>query len=60
MTGDPDWVDAVRDLIGGPTVGAAVDPIGGAISADLLIGDLSDAIRHATQLGKTGTVLVRP
>jgi NADPH:quinone reductase-like Zn-dependent oxidoreductase len=136
MTEDPDWVDATRDLIGGRTVGAALDPIGGAASADLLgllstggmlvvygrmadepipvhasalldrgltmrgatigrwvattspeqrasdtttagvmaqaisdqfdvaaiypIGDLSDAIRLATEPGKTGTVLVRP
>jgi NADPH:quinone reductase-like Zn-dependent oxidoreductase len=36
VTEDPDWVDAVRDLIGGRTVGAALDPIGGAIGADLL------------------------
>jgi NADPH:quinone reductase-like Zn-dependent oxidoreductase len=33
---DPDWVDALRDLIGDRTVGAALDPIGGALSADLL------------------------
>jgi NADPH:quinone reductase-like Zn-dependent oxidoreductase len=136
VTEDPDWVDAVRDLIGGRTVGAALDPIGGALSAELLgllspggtlvvygrmadepipvhasallgggltlrgatigrwvaatspeqrvsdastaslmaqafssqfdvaaiypIAQLSDAIRHATRPGKTGTVLVRP
>jgi NADPH:quinone reductase-like Zn-dependent oxidoreductase len=36
VTEDPDWLDAVRDLIGGRTVGAALDPIGGALSADLL------------------------
>ena len=136
VTQDPDWVDAARDLIAGRTVGAALDPIGGAISEDLLsllspggtvvvygrmadepipvhasalldrgltlrgatigrwvattsperrasdtrtagliaqalsdhfdvaaiypIGELSDAIRHATRPGKTGTVLVRP
>jgi NADPH:quinone reductase-like Zn-dependent oxidoreductase len=136
VTEDPDWVDAARDLIGGRTVGAALDPIGGALSADLLgllspsgtlvvygrmadepipvhasalldrglilrgatigrwvattspeqrasdtttaalmaqalsdqfdvaaiypIGNLSDAIRHASKPGKTGTVLVRP
>ena len=36
VTEDPDWVDAARDLIGGRTVGAALDPIGGALSADLL------------------------
>jgi NADPH:quinone reductase-like Zn-dependent oxidoreductase len=36
VTEDPDWVDAVRDLIGGGTVGVALDPIGGALSADLL------------------------
>jgi NADPH:quinone reductase-like Zn-dependent oxidoreductase len=136
VTEDPDWVDAVRDLIGGRTVGAALDPIGGALSAELLgllspggtlvvygrmadepipvhasalldggltlrgatigrwvaatspeqrvsdtstaslmaqafssqfdvaaiypIAQLSDAIRHATKPGKTGTVLVRP
>jgi NADPH:quinone reductase-like Zn-dependent oxidoreductase len=36
VTQDPDWVDAVRDLIAGRTVGAALDPIGGAIGADLL------------------------
>jgi NADPH:quinone reductase-like Zn-dependent oxidoreductase len=40
VTEDPDWVDAVRDLIGGRTVGAALDPVGGAIGADLL-GQLS-------------------
>jgi NADPH:quinone reductase-like Zn-dependent oxidoreductase len=33
VTDDPGWVDAARDLIGGRTVG---DPIGGALSADLL------------------------
>ncbi len=136
VTEDPDWLDAVRDLIGGRTVGAALDPIGGALGADLLgllspggtlvlygrmadepiplhatalldrgltlrgatigrwvatsspeqrvsdtttaclmaqafssqldvaaiypIAELSDAIRHATKPGKTGTVLVRP
>jgi NADPH:quinone reductase-like Zn-dependent oxidoreductase len=136
VTEDPDWLHAVRDLIGGRTVGAALDPIGGALSADLLsllspggalvvygrmadepipvhasalldrgltlrgvtigrwvtavppeqrasdtttarlmaqalssefdvaaiypIAELSDAIRHATKPGKTGTVLVRP
>jgi NADPH:quinone reductase-like Zn-dependent oxidoreductase len=136
VTEDADWVDAVRDLIGGRTVGAALDPVGGALSADLLgllspggtlvvygrmadepipvhasallgdgltlrgatigrwvattspeqrvsdsaaaslmvqafssqfevaaiypISQLSDAIRHATKPGKTGTVLVRP
>jgi NADPH:quinone reductase-like Zn-dependent oxidoreductase len=136
VTEDLDWVDAVRDLIGGRTVGAALDPIGGALSADLLglvspggtvvvygrmadepipvhasalgdrgltlrgatigrwvattspeqrvsdthtaslmaqalssqfdvaaiypIAELSDAIRHATKPGKTGTVLVHP
>lgn len=136
VTEDPDWVDAVRDLIDGRTVGVALDPIGGALSADLLgllspggtlvvygrmadepipvhasalldrgltlraatigrwvatsspeqrvsdtttaclmaqalssqfdvaaiypIAELSDAIRHATKPGKTGTVLVRP
>jgi NADPH:quinone reductase-like Zn-dependent oxidoreductase len=36
VTEDPDWVDAVRDLIGGRTVGVALDPVGGALSADLL------------------------
>jgi NADPH:quinone reductase-like Zn-dependent oxidoreductase len=36
VTEDADWVDAVRDLIGGRTVGAALDPVGGALSADLL------------------------
>jgi NADPH:quinone reductase-like Zn-dependent oxidoreductase len=36
VTQDSDWVDAARDLIAGRTVGAALDPIGGAISADLL------------------------
>jgi NADPH:quinone reductase-like Zn-dependent oxidoreductase len=36
VTEDPDWVDAARHLIGGRTVGAALDPIGGALSADLL------------------------
>lgn len=36
VTEDPDWVDAVRDLVGGRTVGVALDPIGGALSADLL------------------------
>jgi NADPH:quinone reductase-like Zn-dependent oxidoreductase len=36
VTEDADWVDATRDLIGGRTVGAALDPIGGALSADLL------------------------
>ncbi|HUO40476.1 MAG TPA: hypothetical protein VMU34_22690 [Mycobacterium sp.] len=36
VTEDPDWVDAVRDLIGGHTVGAALDLIGGALSADPL------------------------
>jgi NADPH:quinone reductase-like Zn-dependent oxidoreductase len=36
VTDEPDWVDAVRDLIGGRTVGVALDPIGGALSADLL------------------------
>jgi NADPH:quinone reductase-like Zn-dependent oxidoreductase len=36
VTEDPDWLDAARDLIGGRTVGAALDPIGGALSADLL------------------------
>lgn len=36
VTEDPDWLNAVRDLIGGRTVGAALDPIGGALSADLL------------------------
>jgi NADPH:quinone reductase-like Zn-dependent oxidoreductase len=36
VTNQPGWVDAVRDLIGGRTVGTALDPIGGAISADLL------------------------
>jgi NADPH:quinone reductase-like Zn-dependent oxidoreductase len=136
VTEDPDWLDAVRDLIGGRTVAAALDPIGGALGADLLgllspggtlvvygrmadepiplhatalldrgltlrgatvgrwvaatspeqrvsdtttaclmaqafsgqfdvaavypIAQLSDAIRHATKPGKTGTVLVRP
>jgi NADPH:quinone reductase-like Zn-dependent oxidoreductase len=136
VTEDPDWCDAVRDLIGGRTVGVALDPVGGAISVDLLglvspggtvvvygrmanepipmhatalldggltlrgatigrwvtttspeqrvsdtrtaclmaqgfssqfdvaaiypIAELSDAIRHATKPGKTGTVLVRP
>ena len=136
VTENPGWVDAVRNLIGGRTVGAALDPIGGAVSSDLLgllspggtlvvygrmadepiplhasallergltvrgatigrwvvatapdqrasdtataslmaqalsgqfdvaaiypIGNLSDAIRHATKPGKTGTVLVRP
>jgi NADPH:quinone reductase-like Zn-dependent oxidoreductase len=136
VTEDPDWLDVVRDLIGGRTVGAALDPIGGAVAADLLgllspggtlvvygrmadepiplhatalldsgltlrgatigrwvaatspeqrvsdtttaclmaqafssqfdvaaiypIAELSDAIRHATKPGKTGTVLVRP
>ncbi len=136
VTENPDWLDAVRDLIGGRTVGAALDPIGGALGADLLgllspggtlvvygrmadepiplhatalldrgltlrgasigrwvaatsaeqrvsdtttaclmaqafsgqfdvaaiypIAELSDAIRHATKPGKTGTVLVRP
>jgi NADPH:quinone reductase-like Zn-dependent oxidoreductase len=136
VTEDPDWLDAARDLIGGRTVGAALDPIGGTLSADLLglvspggtvvvygrmadepipvhatalldrgltlrgatigrwvattspeqrvsdtrtaclmaqafpsqfdvaaiysIAELSDAIRHATTPGKTGTVLVRP
>jgi NADPH:quinone reductase-like Zn-dependent oxidoreductase len=136
VTEDPDWLDAARDLIGGRTVGAALDPIGGTLSADLLglvspggtvvvygrmadepipvhatalldrgltlrgatigrwvattapeqrvsdtrtaclmaqafpsqfdvaaiysIAELSDAIRHATKPGKTGTVLVRP
>jgi NADPH:quinone reductase-like Zn-dependent oxidoreductase len=136
VTEDPDWVGGVRELIGGRTVGAALDPVGGALSADLLglvspggtvvvygriadepipvhastlldngltlrgatvgrwaattspeqrasdtttaglmaqaladqfdvaaiypIGELSDAIRHATKPGKTGTVLVRP
>jgi NADPH:quinone reductase-like Zn-dependent oxidoreductase len=136
VTEDPHWVDTVRDLIGGRTVGTALDPIGGALSADLLgllspggtvvvygrmadepipihasalldrgltlrgatigrwvataspeqrvsdtntaclmaqaftsqfevaaiypIAELSDAIRHATKPGKTGTVLVRP
>jgi NADPH:quinone reductase-like Zn-dependent oxidoreductase len=136
VTEGPDWLDAVRDRIGGRTVGAALDPIGGALGADLLgllspggtlvvygrmaddpiplhatalldrgltlrgatVGrwvaatspeqrvsdtttaclmaqalsgqfdvaaiyrmvELSDAIRHATKPGKTGTVLVRP
>jgi NADPH:quinone reductase-like Zn-dependent oxidoreductase len=136
VTEDPNWIDAVHDLIGGRTVAAALDPIGGALSADLLglvspggtvvvygrmadepiplhasalldrgvtlrgatigrwvataspeqrasdtnaaclmaqtfssqfdvaaiypIAELSDAIRHATKPGKTGTVLVRP
>jgi NADPH:quinone reductase-like Zn-dependent oxidoreductase len=136
VTEDHDWLDAARDLIGGRTVGVALDPIGGALGADLLgllspggtlvvygrmaddpmplhatalldrgltlrgasIGrwvaatspeqrasdtttaclmaqvfssqfdvaaiypmvQLSDAIRHATKPGKTGTVLVRP
>jgi NADPH:quinone reductase-like Zn-dependent oxidoreductase len=136
VTADPDWLDAARDLIGGRTVGVALDPIGGTFSADLLslvspggtvvvygrmanepipihatalldrgltlrgatigrwvtttspeqrvsdtntaclmaqafssqfdvaaiypIAELSDAIRHATTPGKTGTVLVRP
>jgi NADPH:quinone reductase-like Zn-dependent oxidoreductase len=136
VTEAPDWLDAARDLIGGRTVGAALDPIGGTLSADLLglvspggtvvvygrmadepipvhatalldrgltlrgatigrwvattspeqrvsdtrtaclmaqafprqfdvaaiysIAELSDAIRHATTPGKTGTVLVRP
>ena len=135
VTNQPGWVAAVRDLIGGRTVGAALDPMGGAISADLLgllsaggtlvvygrmadepipihawallqngltirtltirrwlattspeqrasdtktavlmaqalsdqfdraamypIGELSDAIRHATRPGKAGKVLVR-
>jgi NADPH:quinone reductase-like Zn-dependent oxidoreductase len=36
VTENPDWLGAVRDLIGGRTVGAALDPIGGALSADLL------------------------
>ena len=36
VTESPDWLDAVRDLIGGRTVGAALDPIGGSLSADLL------------------------
>ena len=27
VTEDPDWVDAARDLIGGRTVGAALDPV---------------------------------
>lgn len=36
VTENPDWVDAARDLIGARTVGAALDPIGGALSADLL------------------------
>jgi NADPH:quinone reductase-like Zn-dependent oxidoreductase len=36
VTEDPDWLDAARDLIGGRTVGAALDPIGGALSADLM------------------------
>jgi NADPH:quinone reductase-like Zn-dependent oxidoreductase len=136
VTEGPDWLDVARDLIGGRTVGAALDPIGGALGADLLgllspggtlvvygrmadepiplhatalldrgltlrgatvgrwvaatspeqrVSDtttaclmaqvfsgqfdvaaiypmvaLSDAIRHANQPGKTGTVLVRP
>ncbi|MDT5349509.1 MAG: hypothetical protein QOH91_2796, partial [Mycobacterium sp.] len=136
VTEDPDWVAAVRDLIGGRNGGAALDPIGGAVSADLLsllsaggtlvvygrmaaepiplhatalldrgltlrgatigrwaasvspeqrvsdtrtaclmaqalsnqfdvaaiypITELSDAIRHATKPGKTGTVLIHP
>jgi len=136
VTEDTNWLDAARDLIGGRTVGAALDPIGGTLGADLLgllspggtvvvygrmadepipvlatalldrgltlrgatigrwvataapeqrvsdtntacqmaqafssqfdvaaiypIAQLSDAIRHATKPGKTGTVLVRP
>jgi NADPH:quinone reductase-like Zn-dependent oxidoreductase len=36
VTEDPDWRDAVRELIGGRTVGAALDPIGGALGAELL------------------------
>lgn len=36
VTEEPDWVDAVCGLIGGRTAGAALDPIGGALSADLL------------------------
>jgi NADPH:quinone reductase-like Zn-dependent oxidoreductase len=36
VTEDPDWADVVRDLIGARTVGAALDPVGGALSADLL------------------------
>jgi NADPH:quinone reductase-like Zn-dependent oxidoreductase len=136
VTDEPGWVDAVRDLIGGRTVGVALDPIGGALAADLLglvsaggtvviygrmadepipvhasvlldrgltlrgatvarwvaatspeqrasdtatsvriaqalanqfdpaaiypLGQLTDAIRHATQPGKIGTVLVQP
>ena len=136
VTEDTNWLDAARDLIGGRTVGAALDPIGGTLGADLLgllspggtvvvygrmadepipvlatalldrgltlrgatigrwvataapeqrvsdtntacqmaqafssqfdvaaiypIAQFSDAIRHATKPGKTGTVLVRP
>ena len=33
VTESPDWLDAVRDLIGGRTVGAALGPIGGSLSA---------------------------
>jgi NADPH:quinone reductase-like Zn-dependent oxidoreductase len=36
VTDQPDGVDAVRDLSGGRTVGVALDPIGGAMSAQLL------------------------
>lgn len=36
VTEDPDWPAAARELIGGRTVGAALDPIAGALGADLL------------------------